>query len=290
MMPVLLALLATNIALLVAQARAFRRNPRLGLVINFDAGIRYAFRIFYWMVPCAMVLASPAHVALKALAVLVTEVGYVVYGTVLVDLARVARVRSLLERGRLDDARHAARRFARNFARRSEPVLGARLTSLLAFSLAEHGDSALAAELLSPYETTGMTRPHEWWVRLELAGHRIVLGRFDEARRALDACTGAPPLPGYDVEKACVLARLDAADGRATEALAAAEGKEGVRWDMVRAHAFAALDRGGDAREALEQVHARGGDRMLRQIATGKGPAAPLAAQLVAAKGSPYRR
>ncbi len=285
-----LAVFVVNLGLLFLQARAFKRSPRLGMLINFDAGIRYAFRLFYWVIPCALVLVSPAAPALKLLAVIATEMTYLVYGTVLVDLFRIGRLQALLDAGKVDAAQAAARRIARNVARRSDPVVSARLTAATAACLNDYGQAALANELLSAHENVPMTRAHQWRLRLELAAYRIAIGRFESARCALEGCTGAPPLAGFDVEKACVLARLDAADGRPEQALAAAESRDGLRWDVVRAHAFAALDRGGDAREALENVHARGGERSVRQIALGKGPAAPLAAQLIDAKGSPYRR
>jgi hypothetical protein len=77
-----LAVFVVNLGLLFLQARAFKRSPRLGMLINFDAGIRYAFRLFYWVIPCALVLVSPAAPALKLLAVIATEMTYLVYGTV----------------------------------------------------------------------------------------------------------------------------------------------------------------------------------------------------------------
>jgi tetratricopeptide (TPR) repeat protein len=278
-----------NLMVTLAQANAVKRILGVTMPTRFPALVLYARRAFLWVVPCALVLASGVAPVWKLTAVIVTELVYVAYATFLFDLVRMARVRRLLMAKNNDRALAAAKRAARAFALHSDGASSARLTASMTRLLCAAGEMGVAESLLAPYEDVALPRAHQWLVWIELAAYRTQLGRIDAARHTLGRCTGVPPADAYGSELAYVQARLDAADGNAPKALQAADGQPGGRWETVRAHAYAALDRYAEAREALEHLRTEGGDATIRQIAAGQGPAALLARQLVEEKSSPYR-
>jgi hypothetical protein len=151
-------------------------------------------------------------------------------------------------------------------------------------------EAGFAKDALTIWYATGATHETQRAViQGNLALAHLSLGDIPAARTALARAT-FPAQPAFQAFRRAVDARIAAYDGRPDDALRLlANMPPGLRpgfqrdFDLTRAHALAAKNDRDGARALLH------GRDDLRSIADGNGPAAALAAELLADAAQPFR-
>ncbi len=200
---------------------------------------------------------------------------------IVLDLLAVQRLEKLVEKNDREKAIDLAGRIVAS-TQRLPPNVWTRFGLLCAQTVSAF-DIADAERIASQLDEPTVVGASSWALAHTLAIYRVSLGRYEDARNILDHRAGDAPSPELLEQRDLLHARLDASTGQAERALEAAAKRESSDWDSVRAHAYAALGRADEAREALARIREAKGVEALEQIAERKGPAAAIAAQMTTA-------
>ena len=260
---------------LLARMRAMALRTSLGTLLLYAAPITFVTAIVGLIAAFSVVpIAGFVVIAL-------VSSWFVTRKLIVLDLLAVQRLEKLVEKNDREKAIALAERIVAS-TERLPPNVWTRFSLLCAQTVSAF-DIADAERIASKVDNATVVGASSWALAHTLAIYRVSLGRYEDARHILDARAGEAPSPELLEQRELLHARLDASTGQAERALESAAQRESSDWDSVRAHAYAALGRADEAREALGRIREAKGVEALEQIAERKGPAAAIAAAMTTA-------
>lgn len=258
------------------------RRPWLGVVVTTKSASTYAMTSLLCTVPAGVIVALALDARAGALAALAIGVGFAYRGSLVVDAANVERVLRAIGEG---DRMKAVSRAERGVVRllRFRNLVGVKLSWGIVSLISGAGLLDDAERILSLVPQERYLGAALWCLQHALASLRIRMGRFAEAARGLDICTGKAPSAPLEEEHRYLRAVIDVSTGhveRAQKRVRDADKPE--HRHQVAAHVAAALGDDDAARDALERVSKlQYGPTMVEMIANGHGPARTVALRMV---------
>jgi len=258
------------------------RRPWLGLAVTTKSASTYVMTSMLLTVPAGVVVGLAVDARAGALAALSIGVLYGYRGSLVIDAANVERVlRAIGEGNRVKAVRGAEGAVARLL--RFPNLVGVKLSWGIVSLISGGGLLEDAERILSTIPQERYMGAALWCLQHANASLRIRMGRFDEAARSLDSCTGKAPSEPLEEEHRYLRAVVDVSTGhveRAQKRMRDADKPE--HRHQVAAHVAAALGDADTARAALERVRKlQYGPTMVEMIANGHGPARTVALRMV---------